>query len=48
MAPTDLKELKDRLKELLDNDFINLTMGCTMLFVKKKDGKSECASTIDS
>ena len=41
MAPTELKELKEQLKELLDKDFIRpntSSWGAPALFVKKKDG----------
>ena len=33
MAPTELKELKEQLKDLLDKGFYSL-----VLFVRKKDG----------
>ena len=41
MAPTELKELKTQLHELLDKDFIRPSVspwGAPVLFVKKKDG----------
>ncbi|XP_062086510.1 uncharacterized protein LOC133792620 [Humulus lupulus] len=41
MAPTELKELKTQLQELLDKGFIRLSYspwGAPVLFVKKKDG----------
>ena len=41
MAPAELKELNEQLKELLDKSFIRLSTspwGAPMLFVKKKDG----------
>ncbi|XP_043805273.1 uncharacterized protein LOC122721498 [Manihot esculenta] len=41
MAPTELKELKVQLQELLDKGFIRLSIshwGAPVLFVKKKDG----------
>ncbi|XP_070021975.1 uncharacterized protein [Nicotiana sylvestris] len=41
MAPPELKELKERLQDLLDNGFIRpsvYTWGAPVLFVKKKDG----------
>ena len=41
MAPTELKELKKQLQELLDKGFIRLSTspwGELVLFVKKKDG----------
>ena len=41
MAPTELKELKTRLQELLDKGFIRPSVspwGAPVLFVKKKDG----------
>ncbi len=41
MAPTELKELKVQLQELLDKGFIRpsvLPWGAPVLFVKKKDG----------
>ena len=40
MAPSELKELKEQLKDLLDNGFIRpsvLPWGVPVLFVKKKD-----------
>jgi hypothetical protein len=44
MAPTELKELKEQLQELLDKGFIRpsvSTWGVPVLFVKKKDGSME-------
>ncbi|GKU89641.1 hypothetical protein SLEP1_g3755 [Rubroshorea leprosula] len=41
MAPTELKELKEQLQELLDKGFIRPSVspwGAPVLFVKKKDG----------
>ena len=41
MAPTELKELKEQLVEMLDKGFINpsaSSWGAPVLFVKKKDG----------
>ena len=41
MAPTELKELKVQLKDLLDKGFIRPSAspwGAPVLFVKKKDG----------
>ena len=41
MAPTELKELKTQLQELLDKGFIRPSVspwGASVLFVKKKDG----------
>ncbi|KAH0713646.1 hypothetical protein KY289_009605 [Solanum tuberosum] len=41
MAPTELKELKEQLKDLLDKGFIRPSIspwGAPVLFVKKKDG----------
>ena len=41
MAPVELKELNDQLKELLDKGFIRPCIspwGAPVLFVKKKDG----------
>ena len=41
MAPTELKELKSQLQELLDKGFIRpkvSPLGAPVLFVKKKDG----------
>ena len=41
MAPTELKELKVQLQELLDKGFVRpsfLPWGAPILFVKKKDG----------
>jgi len=41
MAPTELRELKEQLKELLDRGFIRPSVspwGAPVLFVKKKDG----------
>ena len=40
MAPTELKELKAKLKDLLDKGFIRPSIspwGALVLFVKKKD-----------
>ena len=42
MAPTELKELKTQLQELLDKGFIRLSSslwGAHVLFVKKKMGR---------
>ena len=41
MAPTELKELKQQLQELLDKKFIHPSYspwGAPVLFIKKKDG----------
>jgi hypothetical protein len=41
MAPTELKELKEQLQELLDRGFIYPSVspwGAPVLFVEKKDG----------
>ena len=41
MAPTELKELKTQLQELLDKGFVRPSVspwGAPVLFVKKKDG----------
>ena len=41
MAPTELKELKVQLQELLDKGFVRPSVspwGAPVLFVKKKDG----------
>ena len=41
MAPTDLKELKEQLKDLLDKGFIRRSIspwGAPVLFIKKKGG----------
>ena len=41
MAPVELKELKEQLKDLLDKGFIKPSIspwGAPMLFVRKKDG----------
>ena len=41
MAPTELKELKSQLQELMDKGFIRPSVspwGAPDLFVKKKDG----------
>ena len=41
MAPAELKELKDQLKDLLDKGFIRPSVspwGAPVLFVRKKDG----------
>ena len=41
LAPTELKELKEQLQELLDKGFIRPSTspwGAPVLFVKKKDG----------
>ena len=41
MAPAELKELKGKLKDLLDKDFIRPSIspwGAPVLFVRKKDG----------
>ena len=43
MAPTELKELKQQLQELLDKKFIRPSYspwGAPMLFVKKKYGST--------
>ncbi len=40
MAPTELRELKEQLQEILDRGFISPSVspwGVPMLFVKKKD-----------
>jgi len=45
MAPTELKELKIQLEELLQKGFIRpsaSTWGASTLFVKKKDGILSC------
>ncbi|GKG44092.1 hypothetical protein Tco_0483185, partial [Tanacetum coccineum] len=41
LAPSEMKELSDQLKELFDKGFIrpsSLPWGAPVLFVKKKDG----------
>ena len=41
MTPTELKELKTQLQDLVDKDFIRSSVspwGAPMFFVKKKDG----------
>jgi hypothetical protein len=41
MAPTELKKLKEQLRELIDKGFIRPSVspwGAPVLFVKKKDG----------
>ena len=41
MAPAELKELKEQLKDFLDKDFIRPSVspwGAPVLFVRKKDG----------
>ena len=41
MSPAELKELKERLKDLLDKGFIRSSIspwGAPVLFVRKKDG----------
>ena len=41
MAPIELKELKEQLKDLLDKGFIRPSVspwGAPVLFVRKKDG----------
>uniref|UniRef100_A0A1S4BAS6 RNA-directed DNA polymerase homolog n=1 Tax=Nicotiana tabacum TaxID=4097 RepID=A0A1S4BAS6_TOBAC len=41
MAPTELNELREQLKDLLDKGFIRPSVspwGASVLFVKKKDG----------
>ena len=41
MAPTEIKELKEQLKDLLDKGFIRPSIspwGASVLFVRKKDG----------
>nr|GFC23118.1 hypothetical protein [Tanacetum cinerariifolium] len=48
MAPIELKELKDKLQELLERGFIRPSMsswGAPVLFVKKKDGSMRLVST---
>ena len=50
MAPTELRELKTQLQELLGKVFIRPSAspwGAPVLFVKKKDG-SRCALTTDN
>ncbi|KAL0434120.1 UNVERIFIED_CONTAM: Retrovirus-related Pol polyprotein from transposon [Sesamum latifolium] len=45
MAPSELKELKKQLEELLDKGFIRPSIspwGAPVLFVKKKDGIERC------
>ncbi|GJT66584.1 putative reverse transcriptase domain-containing protein [Tanacetum coccineum] len=47
LAPSELKELSDQLKELLEKGFIrpsSLPWGAPVLFVKKNVGHSLCAS----
>ena len=42
MAPAELRELKEQLRELLDKDFIRPSIspwGAPVLFVKKYDGR---------
>nr|GEX29300.1 hypothetical protein [Tanacetum cinerariifolium] len=49
LAPSEMKELSDQLKELSEKGFIRPSSspwGAPVLFVKKKDGSFECASTI--
>lgn len=49
MAPLELKELKSQWQELLDKGYVcpsHLPWEAPILFVKKKDGSIECASTI--
>ena len=51
MAPTELKELKIKMEELVSKGFIRPSTspwGAPVLFVKKKDGASDCALIIDS
>ena len=51
MALAELKKLKEQLKDLIDKGFIRPSIspwGAPVLFVKKKDGSSECALTIES
>lgn len=41
MTPTEWKDLKNQMQDLLDNGFIKLSVspwGVTVLFVKKEDG----------
>ncbi|CAM8885394.1 unnamed protein product [Rhodiola kirilowii] len=49
MAPTELRELKAQLQELLDKRFVRPSVspwGAPVLFVKKKDGTMNYASII--
>ncbi|GJS77719.1 putative reverse transcriptase domain-containing protein [Tanacetum coccineum] len=51
LVPFEMKELSSQLKELADKGFIRPSTspcGAPVLFVKKKDGSSECALTIMS
>ncbi|KAL4038252.1 hypothetical protein IC575_001862 [Cucumis melo] len=51
MAPSELKELKMQLQELVDKRYIRPSVspwGAPVLFVKKKDGPSDYILTIDS
>ncbi|GJR62019.1 hypothetical protein Tco_1504181 [Tanacetum coccineum] len=46
LAPSEMKELSEQLKELSDKGFIRPSSspwGAPVLFVKKKDGSSGCA-----
>ncbi|GJT85017.1 putative reverse transcriptase domain-containing protein [Tanacetum coccineum] len=48
LAPSEMKELSEQLQELSDKGFIRPSSspwGAPVLFVKKKDGSSGCAST---
>ena len=49
MAPTEVKELKLHLNDLLDKGFIQPSItpwGALVLFVNKKDEPLECVSII--
>ncbi|XP_070029727.1 uncharacterized protein [Nicotiana sylvestris] len=49
IAPAELNELREQLKDLLEKGFIRLSVsrwGAPVLFVKKKDGLSECVSIL--
>ncbi|GJT40454.1 hypothetical protein Tco_0940319 [Tanacetum coccineum] len=49
LAPSEMKELSEQLKELSDKGFIRPSSspwGAPVLFVKKKDGSFGCALTI--
>ena len=52
MDPVEFRELKDKLKDLLDKGFIRpniSTWGASVLFVKKKDGSLRmCIATSNS